>query len=72
MLELNLSGQNCPLPVLKTKKFLNDLDSGTEVMIITTDPASFLDLQEFCSKTGHGLLSQEKNDNQIITKIKRK
>lgn len=72
MLELDLSGLNCPIPVLKTKKFLAHLESDTLVKVITTDPASFNDLQDFCSKTGHILVSQEKNDKQIISVIKHK
>jgi tRNA 2-thiouridine synthesizing protein A len=70
MLALDLSGLKCPLPVLKTKKFLSTLDSGTEVEITTTDPASLSDLQEFCKKTGHILLSQRVSNGIITTKIK--
>jgi tRNA 2-thiouridine synthesizing protein A len=72
MLILDLSGLNCPLPILKTKKFLTELDSGTEVEVTTTDPASLDDLKEFCKKTGHILLSQHIKNDIIITKIKRK
>jgi tRNA 2-thiouridine synthesizing protein A len=72
MLLLDLSGLNCPLPILKTKKFLSELNSGTEVQISTTDPASLHDLQNFCQKTGHIMLSQSTNNDIIITKIKRK
>ncbi|MCC2645292.1 MAG: response regulator SirA [Burkholderiales bacterium] len=72
MLVLDLTGLNCPLPVLKTKKFLSTLDSGTEVQITTSDPASFYDLQEFCQKTGHNLLYQQVSNDIITTKIKRK
>lgn len=72
MIELNLSGLNCPLPVLKTKKFLTNLDSGESVKIITTDPASIKDLQDFCDKTGNILLSQSQEDKLITTIIKRR
>jgi TusA-related sulfurtransferase len=70
MLALDLTGLNCPMPVLKTKKFLSTLAPGTEVQITTSDPASLRDLQEFCQKTGHILLSQDVNDGIITTKIK--
>ena len=72
MLELDLSGLNCPLPVLKSKKFLSGLDSGTSVKILTTDPASITDLQEFCKKTGNILISQEQIADKIYTIIKRR
>lgn len=72
MLVLDLSGLTCPLPVLKAKKFLSVLESGMEVQITTTDPASLQDLQEFCQKTGHILLSQSVSNDIITTRIKRK
>ena len=69
MFELNLNGLNCPLPVLKTKKFLASLEAGNQVKIITDDPASLNDLQDFCSKTGHKLITQNTIDNIIYTVI---
>jgi len=68
MLHLDLTGLNCPLPILKTKKFLANLPINTEINVITTDKASWLDLQIFCEKTGHKLISQSV-DNGIITTI---
>lgn len=67
---LNLEGLNCPLPVLKTKKFLAQLAQGATVCITTTDPASIQDFKDFCSKTDHTLVSQEmNNETKIITTI---
>jgi tRNA 2-thiouridine synthesizing protein A len=72
MIELDLTGLNCPLPVLKTKKFLANLESGTQVAILTTDPASIDDLADFCSKSGNLLLSQSQHEQIITTVINRK
>ncbi len=72
MLKLNLSGLNCPLPVLKTKKFLSQLESGEQVTILTTDPASLNDFKDFCQKTGNKLVSQEQSENLITTIIERR
>ena len=72
MLELDLSGLMCPIPILKTKKFLNNLESGSQIKLITTDPASILDLQEFCNKTGNTLLSQNVEKEKIISIIQRR
>lgn len=69
---LDLSGLNCPQPVLKTKKFLAGIESGVIITVITTDSDSQKDLQDFCHKTGHLLLSQSKDLTQIITKIQRR
>jgi tRNA 2-thiouridine synthesizing protein A len=68
MIRLDLTGLSCPLPVLKTKKMLSTIDIGSKVKVITTDPASMADLQEFCKKTGHKLIEQ-KNQNGVIHTI---
>lgn len=72
MFELNVCNLNCPLPVLKAKKFLATLESGDMVKIISTDPGSRYDLQDFCHKTGNTLISQNYENGQIITIIKRR
>lgn len=72
MINLDLTGLNCPLPVLKTKKILATLGAGEIIRVITTDPASLVDLQDFCKKTGHILLSQSNQDGMIESIIKHK
>lgn len=72
MQQLDLVGLKCPIPVLKTKKFLATLDSEQQVTITTDDPASEKDLQEFCRKTGNLLIQQFNQDNLIITIIQRR
>lgn len=72
MIELDLRGLNCPLPVLKTKKFLMNIDSNVDICIYTTDPASEVDLKDFCFKTGNILISQHQKDGIITTVIKKK
>ena len=72
MIELDLTNLNCPIPVLKTKKYLAQLESGSEVIILTTDPASIEDLSDFCKKSGNKLVSQYQDKQLIKTTIKRK
>lgn len=56
--ELDTSGLNCPLPILKTKKALNTMQSGQRLHVIATDPAARIDFEAFCAQTGHMLVSQ--------------
>ncbi|WP_456152366.1 sulfurtransferase TusA family protein [Methylohalobius crimeensis] len=56
--ELDTSGLNCPLPLLRLKKTLNEMGSGQVVHVIATDPASILDFGVFADQTGHGILEQ--------------
>ena len=53
---LDARGLNCPLPILRTKKALNDLSSGHVLKVLATDPGSVQDFAAFCKQTGHALL----------------
>jgi tRNA 2-thiouridine synthesizing protein A len=54
--ELDASGLNCPLPILRAKKALNGLDAGKVLHIIATDPGSVKDFEAFAKQTGNELL----------------
>ncbi|MEK7711476.1 MAG: sulfurtransferase TusA family protein, partial [Pseudomonadota bacterium] len=43
--ELDARGLNCPLPILRTKKFLQEMGAGQTLRIIATDPGSVKDFQ---------------------------
>lgn len=55
--ELDARGLNCPLPILRTKKSLNEMASGEVLKIVATDPGSVRDFHAFCRQTGHELLA---------------
>ncbi|HWD14843.1 sulfurtransferase TusA family protein [Pseudochrobactrum sp. sp1633] len=55
----DFKGLQCPLPVLKTRKKLQDLNAGDVIRIETTDPLSPLDIAHFCQTEGHILLEQQ-------------
>ena len=57
--ELDASGLNCPLPILRAKKALNTLDSGKILRIIATDPGSVKDFEAFAKQTGNALLESK-------------
>ena len=54
--ELDARGLNCPLPILRTKKALNEMQTGTVLRVLATDPASIKDFQAFSKQTGNALL----------------
>jgi tRNA 2-thiouridine synthesizing protein A len=55
--ELDVRGLSCPLPILRAKKALADLQSGQVLKVMATDPGSVKDFQAFCKQTGNELLS---------------
>ncbi|MBB4291909.1 tRNA 2-thiouridine synthesizing protein A [Rhizobium leguminosarum] len=59
----NLSGLKCPLPVIKTRKKLAAMASGTLIRVDTTDPLAVIDMPHFCNEDGHELVETEKTEN---------
>ena len=70
--ELDARGLNCPLPILRTKKSLNDMVSGQILRVVATDPGSVKDFQAFCKQTGNELLSAETATNEFVFFMKKK
>ncbi|MGV0985270.1 MAG: sulfurtransferase TusA family protein [Limnohabitans sp.] len=70
--EIDTSGLNCPLPILKAKKALNDLTSGQVLKVIATDPGSWRDFEAFAKQTGNELVFQEKTDTNFVFGLKRR
>lgn len=69
---LDVSGLLCPLPVLKARKRLATLPSGSILKVVATDPMSMIDMPHFCSQQGHDLLSQEQSGPTYQYRIRRK
>lgn len=66
-LEVDASGLNCPLPLLRLKKGLMQVETGHVVKIIATDPAAHLDIGVYVEQTGHIMLELLKeNDKQVF------
>ena len=63
--ELDTSGLNCPLPIIKAKKEINGMDAGQTLKIISTDPGAVKDFESFANQTGNELLSTEEKDNKF-------
>ena len=70
--ELDARGLNCPLPILRAKKALNDMQSGQVLKILATDPGSVKDFQAFAKQTGNELLSQDEANKEFRFFLKRK
>jgi len=59
--ELDARGLNCPLPILRCKKALAEIEGGQVLKAIATDPGSVKDFQAFCKQTGHEMLAIAEN-----------
>lgn len=54
--ELDATGLNCPLPILRAKKSLSGMGGGQVLHIIATDPGSVKDFEAFAKQTGNKLM----------------
>lgn len=70
--ELDARGLNCPLPILRCKKGLAEIQGGQVLKVMATDPGSVKDFQAFCKQTGHELLSLEQQEKEFIFHIKKR
>ena len=70
--ELDARGLSCPLPILKTKKSLNDMSPGQVLKVVATDPGSVKDMQAFSNQTGNALLASSEEDKAFVFYLRKK
>ena len=70
--ELDARGLNCPLPILKAKKALSDMQSGQTLRVVATDAGSVRDFQAFSKQTGNDLLVQQTVGADFIHVMRRR
>jgi len=68
--ELDARNLSCPLPILRAKKSLSQMNSGQVLRITATDKGSPNDFAEFCRKTGNELLSSTAQDGEFVFLIR--
>jgi tRNA 2-thiouridine synthesizing protein A len=60
--ELDVSGLQCPMPLLKAKLALNSLQPEQILRVTATDPASERDFFAFVQQSRHQIIAFEKQD----------
>ena len=70
-MELDATGLNCPLPILRAKKTLAGMESGEVLTIIATDPGSVKDFEAFCNQTGNTLEKSGQLNGKFTFEIKK-
>ena len=68
---LDAKGLKCPLPVIKTRKALNEMAVGEVVTVLATDPAANIDIHHLCNITGHELVDASE-EGGVLTFVIRK
>lgn len=62
--ELDVRGLRCPLPILRTKKKLAEMESGQILRVVATDPGTAKDFEAFTRQTGHELLDASMGEGE--------
>jgi len=70
--ELDASGLNCPLPILRAKKMLKGMESEQILRVIATDPGSVKDFDAFAKQTGNELMESSEEGGKYVFFIKKK
>ncbi|MFQ6024496.1 MAG: sulfurtransferase TusA family protein [Acidiferrobacterales bacterium] len=70
--ELDTRGLNCPLPILRARKELNDMTSGQTLHIVATDPGSVKDFEAFAKQTGNELLESGEVSGEFSFVLKKR
>jgi len=63
--ELDTSGLNCPLPVLKARKALSTMETGQRLHLIVTDLGANKDIPVFCKMAGHQLIDVTEQEGTL-------
>lgn len=70
--DLDVKGLNCPLPILRTKKALAEMESGQVLRVLSTDPGALKDFPAFARQTGNELIGQSEDNRVFEFLLKRK
>ncbi|MFS0750663.1 sulfurtransferase TusA family protein [Oceanobacillus sp. 1P07AA] len=68
---LDAKGLACPMPIVRTKKAIEQIDSGEIIEIHTTDPGAKNDLTAWAKSSGHELLESSEEDGVFKFCIKK-
>jgi len=69
--KLDARGLNCPLPILKTRKALNQISAGQILEVTSSDPGSVKDMASFCEQTGNRLVASNESENSYVFLIEK-
>ena len=70
--EIDTRGLNCPLPILKAKKALTEMQSGQLLKVVATDSGSVRDFQAFAKQTGNELVEQQTVGSEYVHVLRRR
>jgi tRNA 2-thiouridine synthesizing protein A len=68
---LDTKGMKCPLPVLRARRAMKQVEAGSLLEVHATDPDSVKDFHAFCETTGDELLEWHEEEGVYIFRIRK-
>ena len=69
---MDLKGLACPMPIVKVSKGIKEVEVGSVIEAVTTDPGSLADFPAWARTSGNEILKTEQGNGVIRFYIKRK
>ena len=69
-IELDTSGTECPIPVLKARKLCQKASKGEIIKVIATDPLAEADFRHYCEQSKFEFLNVKKNKGKLFIRFK--
>ena len=70
--EVDARGLNCPLPILRAKKALAEMQSGQLLKVLATDPGAQRDFAAFAKMTGNTLMATADEGGTLVFLLRRR
>ena len=64
---LDVKGQSCPMPIVKTKQAIDDLETGDVLAVVATDSGSMSDVRGWAEGTDGVELLEQVEDEDLYT-----
>ncbi|UVI32643.1 sulfurtransferase TusA family protein [Paenibacillus spongiae] len=62
---VDAKGLACPMPIVRTKKAIEELEAGQVLVLQATDKGSLADIQSWAKTTGHQYLGSTQEENVL-------
>lgn len=67
---LDLTGLECPLPAIRTKRRLGSMRAGERLVVLCTDPMAAIDIPFLLRQLGHELVSHHVDESILHFEVR--
>jgi tRNA 2-thiouridine synthesizing protein A len=71
MTHVDARGKSCPLPIVLTARAVRQIPPGESLLVLADDRAFLPDIEAWCKKTGHALVSSGLKDGHFEAVVRR-